>query len=133
MKEQKRLKIGILLLVFILVIGGGTILYKTFKGQPTKGSKEITVDVVFVDEETKTHKIKTDEEYLRGALEQEKLIEGTESDFGLFVITVDGYTANDDNQEWWAFSKDGESLLTGVDETTINDGDHFEITLTVGY
>lgn len=133
MKEQKGLKIGILLLIFILLIGGGTILYKNFKGQPAKGNKEITVDVVFADGDTKTHKIKTDEEYLRGALEQEKLIEGSESDFGLFVITVDGYTADDDKKEWWAFSKDGESLLTGVDETTINDGDHYEITLTVGY
>ena len=85
------------------------------------------------DESSKSYDISTDEEFLRNALEQENLIEGTESDYGLFVLTVDGYTVDDAKQEWWGFSKDGESLMTGVDDTPINDGDHFEITLMVGY
>ena len=72
-------------------------------------------------------------EYLRGALEQEALIAGEESDYGLFVKTVDGVTADDANQEWWCFTKGGEMLETGVDSTPIADGDTFEITLTQGY
>ena len=66
-------------------------------------------------------------------LEQEGLVAGEESEYGLFVKTVDGYTADDSNQEWWCFTKNGESLTTGVDTTPIADGEHFEATLTVGY
>jgi uncharacterized protein DUF4430 len=133
MKNKKNLKIGILVLVFLAVIGIGLVLNNHFKEKGVEGKKEIEVEVILTDGSSNSHKIKTDQEFLRGALEEQDLIEGTESDYGLFVMTVDGVTANDENQEWWAFSKDGESLLTGVDETPIHDGDHFEITLTVGY
>ena len=133
MRNKKNFRIGLLLVLFVFIIAGGIFAYGQSKADPTEGNKDITVEVVIDDGTSTSHEINTDEEYLRGALEQEDLIEGTESEFGLFVITVDDYTANDANQEWWAFSKDGESLMTGVDETPIEDGDHYEITLTVGY
>ncbi|NLJ91346.1 MAG: DUF4430 domain-containing protein [Clostridiales bacterium] len=133
MKNNKNFKIGLLLLVFVLLIGGGIIIAKQSKANTTKGNKTITVEVIMADDTSKSYEINTDAEFLRGALDQENLIEGSESEYGFFVLTVDGYTANDDNQEWWALSKDGESLMTGVNDTPINDGDHFEITLTVGY
>ena len=66
-------------------------------------------------------------------LEPAGLIAGEETEYGLFVKTVDGYTVNDANQEWWCFTRGGEMLNTGVDTTPVADGDHFEITLTVGY
>lgn len=97
------------------------------------GSKTITVDINMPDGTTDTVTIKTDAEYLRGALEQEKLVAGDESQYGLFVKTVNGYTVDDSKQEWWCFTKGGEALFTGVDDTPIADGDKFEITLTVGY
>ena len=70
---------------------------------------------------------------MRGVLEGAGLIAGDASEYGLFVKTVDGYTVDDANQEWWCFTKGGEQVNTGVDTTPIADGDHFEITLTVGY
>ena len=79
------------------------------------------------------HTITTEAEFLRGALEQEGIIAGEESDYGLFVTTVDGVTADDSLEQWWCFTKGGESLATGVDSTPIADGDTFEITLTEGY
>ena len=101
--------------------------------QGTAGEKNIEVAVIFGDGTSSNHAIKTSEEFLRGALEQEKLISGEESQYGLFVKTVDGVTADDSKQEWWFFSKDGQMLETSVDSTPIADGDHFEITLTSGY
>lgn len=101
--------------------------------QTQTGSKTITVDIVLADGSTTTKTITTDAEYLRGALEEEQLIAGEESDYGLFVKTVNGVTVDDSNQEWWCFTKGGETLFTGVDSTPIADGDKFEITLTVGY
>ena len=56
-----------------------------------------------------------------------------DSEYGLFVKTVDGYTADDAKQEWWCFTQDGGQVNTGVDTTPVADGDHFEITLTAGY
>ena len=67
------------------------------------------------------------------ALDEQKLIEGTESEYGIYIKTVDGITANEENQEWWCITKGGETLFTGADTTPIADGDHFELTLTVGY
>lgn len=121
---------GICLVVLIAVLA---IVYTAFKPQTVEGAKHIQVEVISKDETSKTFDINTDEEYLRGALEQENLIEGSESDYGLFVTTVNGYTADDANQEWWCFTKSKGTINTSVDSTPINDGDHFEITLTVGY
>ena len=133
MKNNKNLRIGILLVLFVVLIGGGIYLAGQSKANTSVGNKNITVEVIMADETSESFDINTDEEFLRGALEQEDLIEGTESEYGLFIITVNGHTANDANQEWWAITKGGGTLMTGVADTPINDGDHFEITLTVGY
>ncbi|MBQ5987536.1 MAG: DUF4430 domain-containing protein, partial [Clostridia bacterium] len=77
--------------------------------------------------------IRTDAETLRGALEQESLIAGDEGEYGLFVKTVDGETADDAKQEWWCLTKGGEMWMNGVDTTEIADGDAYEFTLTVGW
>lgn len=96
-------------------------------------AKTITLQVVHGDGSTKDFEIATDKETLRQALEQESLIEGDESEYGLFVKTVDGETADDGNQEWWCLTKGGEMWTSGVDSTEIADGDAYEFTLTVGY
>ena len=85
----------------------------------------LTVQVKFADGTTKDFPIDTDEEFLRGALESINLVEGEESQYGLYVKKVDGVEAAEGS--YWAFYKDGEYLMTGVDTTPIADGDHFEI------
>ncbi len=95
--------------------------------------KTISVVVTHADGKKADFSIATNEEFLRGALEQEKLVSGDESEYGLFVKTVDGETADDANQEWWCITKGGEMLNTGVDDTPIADGETYELTLTVGY
>ena len=108
-------------------------LYFAFGPKGAAGQKTITVDVVQLDGAETVHTITTEAEFLRGALEQEGIIAGEESDYGLFVTTVDGVTADDSQEQWWCFTKGGESLATGVDSTPIADGDTYEITLTEGY
>ncbi len=98
-------------------------------GKPVAGEKVITVDVVDADGNVTTFTITTDEEFLRGALEQEQLIEGEEGAYGLYVKYVNGIRADyDKDGAYWALSKDGEALMSGVDTTPIEDGDHFELT-----
>jgi hypothetical protein len=132
MSVAKRKNI-ILVAVLIILVAGAILTYVLLSGKPVEGMKTITVDVIHKDETKKTFRIKTTEEFLRGALEQENLIKGTDGQFGLYVETVDGENVDANLQEWWCFTQNGESLMTGVDVTPIKDGDHFEIIFTVGW
>jgi len=132
-KKRSSKKIVISCIALAAVVIAMVFMYKTFMAKPVEGSKEIVAEVILTDGTSESFKIKTDAEYLREALEQEKLISGTESDYGLYVTTVNGITADEAKQEWWCFTRDGESIMTGVDVTPISDGEHYEITLTVGY
>ena len=134
---NKKLIAGVVALIAVIAILLGV--YLNNRQPTTSGSKTITVsvfDTIGSTEASNTATITTDEEYLRGVLEQEDSgisISGSESEYGLFVTTVDGVTADDSKQQWWCFTKGGEMLNTGVDSTPIADGDTFEITLTEGY
>ena len=135
MNEQKKSNKKIWLAVAALVVAVAVVLgiYFVTRPAPQQGGKTITVQVVLLEGEPSDFTIQTNEEYLRGALESIDLIEGSESEYGLFVTTVNGVTVDDSKQQWWCFTQDGEMLMTGVDTTPIADGDHFEITLTEGY
>lgn len=131
MKNNKRTLWIIVALVLVAALMAGAYMLFMPKGQA--GAKQITAQVVGVNGTSKEYTLHTNSEYLRGALEEQKLIAGDESEYGLFVKTVDGYTVDDSKQEWWCFTKGGESVMTGVDATPIANGDHFEITLMTGY
>ncbi len=132
--EDKRKKKGLLaVLVLIVAVVAAAGIYMATRPAASEGDKSIVVEVVHKDGESKEFTYDTDAEYLRDVLEPAGLIAGSESEYGMFVETVDGYTADSSNEEWWCFTKDGEQLNTGVDTTLVSDGDHFEITLTVGY
>ena len=45
-------------------------------------------------------------------------------------LEVDGVEADDSKSQWWCITKDGEQVNTGVDATPIEDGDHYELTLS---
>ena len=85
------------------------------------------------DDTTKEFNLETTEKTLGAALLKEGIIEGTDSEYGLFVTTVDGRVADEAKQEWWCLTKGGEMWMNGVDTTEIADGDAFEFTLTTGW
>lgn len=119
--------------VLAILITAFIFIYIRFLEKPAEGEKNITVDIIVADKIIRTYEIKTDAEFLREALESNNLVSGNESEMGLFVLTVDCITVNESNQEWWCFTKNGEMLNTGIDTTPVYDGDHFEITLTIGW
>ena len=81
----------------------------------------------------KTFLIRTDAETLRRACEEQNLIAGTEGEYGLYVLTVDGETADESIQQWWCITKGGEEHFYGVDDTMILDGEQYEFTLKTGW
>lgn len=129
---QKNKKILIIAAVVLLLIAGALLLIEgSKKPVPIEGSKTITVTVIQEGVEDKVFTIHTDAEFLRGALEQEKLIEGAESQYGLFVTTVDGVTVDESLRQWWCLNDgEGNMLDTGVDSTPIADGDAFQFVLS---
>lgn len=131
MKEKKKVIIAVVALIAAIAVFAGV--YFAF-GRPetSAGSKTVTIEVAAPDY-SNTHKIKTDAEFLGDALKEEGIIEGEESQYGLFITSVDSIKADDSKQQWWCITKGGADVMTGVDVTPIADGDTFELTLKEGY
>ena len=91
------------------------------------GSVKVTVIVVDADGNETDFVINTDKETVGDALLEQNLIEGEEGDYGLYVTTVNGITADyDTDHTYWAFYVNGEYASTGVDSTPVNEGDTYE-------
>lgn len=67
------------------------------------------------------------------ALVAEGLIEGHETEYGLYIDTVNGITADwGADQTYWAFYINGEYATTGIDGTEIVADTTYGLTLTKG-
>ena len=130
-KKTRNLIIAVAILLVVVI--GTVLIWGQNKPVTQEGGKLITLEVVHGDGSQKDFRIRTDAETLRAALEQEDLIAGAESEWGLYVLKVDGETADESQEQWWSLTKNGEMSMTGVDDTTIADGDHYEFTLTTGW
>ena len=131
---QKKNNTGVIALIIVLVLAAAAlVIWQTNKRETQQGGKEITVNVDHLNGDDTNFTIHTDEEYLRGALEQEDLIEGTESEYGLYVLTVDGETADESEQQWWGYSVNGTFAELGVDSQPVADGDVYDFVLNVGW
>lgn len=94
------------------------------------GAKTLTVEVKMEDK-TVTFTIKTDKDTVGAALLEHSLITGEESQYGLYIKSVNGVTADFDvDQSYWAFYINGEYAMSGVDTTAINEGDVYQLAYT---
>ena len=96
------------------------------------GKGETTVQVeVKAEEQSVTFTINTDKTTLGDALLEYELIAGEEGQYGMYIKIVNGITADYDvDQSYWAFCKNGEYMMSGVDGTEISDGEHYELIYT---
>ena len=75
--------------------------------------------------------IHTDAETVGEALLALELIEGEVGDYGLYINSVNGITADwDTEQAYWAFYVNGEYAQTGVDTTPVMEGAAYELVKT---
>lgn len=93
--------------------------------------KSFIFKVVDIDGTEKSFDITTDAATVGEALVNEKLISGSESEYGLMVDTVNG-TKYDYNADgcYWAFYINGEYAMSGVDSTEITDGAEYSFVAT---
>ena len=122
---MKNKNIRILLLLLVLV----TVLALAFtactKKEESATGARFTFEAYDLSGGVKTFELSAQEgeENVGAVLVREGLISGDESQYGLYVKTVNGITLDyDKDKMYWAFYVDGEYAMTGVDSTPIQDG-----------
>ncbi len=131
-KKNKKISVALCIILAVLVAAVAVVYAVLGPSSNGTGKKNISVDIV-TDTGTETVKIKTNAETLRAALEEKSLIKGDESDYGLFITSVNGIEADSSKEQWWCITKNGETVNAGVDTVYIADGEKYELTLKTGY
>lgn len=127
-KSNKKVVVAAILLVILLA--AAAILYGVFAPKVMAGSKSITVTVVDNNGEERTYEHRTDAEYLRPAAEEIEglVIEGEEGEYGLFIKSVNGLTADyDTDGAYWSLYVNDEYAQYSMDQQPVTDGDDFAI------
>ena len=87
--------------------------------------------VVEVLENSVTFTVNTDKTVLGEALIELGVIDGEQGAYGLYVKVVNGITADyDKDASYWAFYKNGEAMMVGVDGETIEEGASYSLVYT---
>ena len=95
-----------------------------------EGSKTVVVEVK-VGEDSVIFTVKTDKDTVGAALIEHNLIEGDESQYGLYVKKVNGILADYDiDQSYWSFYINGEYAMSGVDTTDIDTSATYKLEYT---
>ena len=137
-KSNSKLITAVVAVLIVVIAAVGIFCFNSKSGKSETsttgtGSKTVTIEVVHKDSTSKEFECKTDAETLETVLLDEGIVENNQTDYGLYILTADGETVDESNEEWWCLTKDGETLMTGASETEVADGDHYEITFTEGY
>ncbi len=90
------------------------------------GNTVFDFSVITLEGEETKFQVHTDKQTVGDALLELNLIAGEPGDYGLYVKTVNGITADyDTTGTYWAFYENGEYATSGVDSTTIVPGTHY--------
>ena len=132
-KTRFTLKKALAAAALVLLAAVMAFVYVTFREQAVSGSKAITIAVVNSAAQETTYSLKTDAEFLLGAMEEAEglTFSGTEGAYGLMIDTVNGETADYNvDGAYWGFFVNGEYCNYGVSEQPVQDGDAFTIAYT---
>ena len=130
---MKNKKVVLAVAALVVVVAAFLGIWKLTRPETNAGGKNIVVEVVHKDGTSKEFSYQTDAEYLGEVLLGEGIVEGENGDYGLYIKAVDGETADYAvDGGWWCLTQNGEMTVTGADQTVIADGDHFELTYTIG-
>ncbi|MDE7433319.1 MAG: DUF4430 domain-containing protein [Lachnospiraceae bacterium] len=140
MKHNKKRLSFILCMVLIVAIAlfttgcngkesGGTsadTLVQAESVQIGEGSTVFSFTVTDQEGNEMAFEVHTDKKMVGEALLELGMIDGNESEYGLYVKTVNGITVDyDTDGVYWAFYINEEYATTGVDSTTITEGDRY--------
>ena len=124
---MKNKKLIIAIIAVVAVIGLMLGVYFATRPETQQGSKSITVVVVHEDGTEKTFEYRTDAEYLAEVLLAEELVTGSESEYGLTIESVDGVTADWNDNVYWAIYIGDEAATTGASSIPVTDGGVYKL------
>ncbi len=91
-----------------------------------------TLTVIGPDGTATDHTITSDAANVGDALLAEGIVEGDMGDYGLYITTVDGVTADyNADGAYWSFYIGEEYAMTGVSDTPFAEGDTFKLVYEV--
>lgn len=97
-----------------------------------EGEKHITLTVTYEDETSQEYAIDTTAQYLKEAIEGEVELGGSDSEYGFYLESVNGVTADyDADGAYWAIYVNDEYGMYGLDTQPVTDGDHYALVYTV--
>lgn len=131
MTSKKKKILGISLLVVLII--GMLAAFFIFREKAVEGSKNVTIQVVNSNGETKSYELKTDAMYLKQAMEEAKglTFSGTEGQYGLMIEVVNGERAVfTENGAYWSFYVNDAYCNYGIAEQPVEDKDVFKIVYT---
>lgn len=124
MEQEKKTNI-ILAAVAVVLILCVLVCWAATKPRALDEVKEITLTVYHTDESVSDFTLRTTARTLAEALTAAGVIEGVDTEDGLFVYVVDGETADGANGRHWVNLVNGEESDRTADALPIEDGDHF--------
>lgn len=130
--KQNRALLIIAVVLFAAVLGMA-LLYPVLAPQTSVGSKNITIQVTDNQQNTTDYSVNTNAEYLRQAMEETKGLSftGTEGQYGLMILSVNGITANwEKDHAWWSIYVNNELANYSIDQQPIADGDVIRLEYT---
>ena len=131
MKNKKSVIIAVIALVAAIAVFVGV--YFAFRPQGTVGDKNITVVVVHKDGSENTFHYNTSEEFLEPVLVANNLVQGDESQYGLYIKYADGERADYTlDGAWWGLYVGDEQSMVGASSQPIQDGGVYKLVYSVG-
>ena len=135
MKNNKKLIWSIIGIAAAIIILLGV--YKAFGPKTSAGTKAYTVEVLDKEGASVSYEGTTDAEYLSDLMNELKAegnftYEGTGGDYGLFISSINGLTADyETDGAYWAIYVNGAYGEYGADAQPVNDGDVYRFVYEV--
>ncbi len=131
--NKKRLYITGISAIIVCIICFALV-YIRFSPKPaTAGQKEYTLEVSDGNKSVQ-YSGKTDSEYLSDLIDELKNTDNFEyessaGDYGMYITSVNGLKADDEQKTYWAIYVNGEYGQYGADLQPVNDGDAYALKL----
>ena len=118
----------IVMLALVLIVAMLTTGCSLFKPKGNNEIKNFTVTITHKDGTQKVLNCTSDAQMVGDYLLSEGIVKGENGQYGLYIHEADGEQAiAEEDGAYWAFYIDGEYALTGIDQTVLEDGKHYEL------
>ena len=131
MSKKTAVLTAITAILVVALAVGGIILYKSFAPKETSGSKKVTVTITDTVHggDPRTEQYSTDDVYLSELLLNKGLVTVENGQYGYFVVSANGITADASQNEYWMIYVNGQFGNYGISEQPVTDGDSYELKL----